>query len=341
MMAFPKVRGHGQSSQDMGPREDPAREAGPGRLADTPSEIPPRGWWDISLRIYRNFSDHRLLALAAGITYYNLLAIFPALAALVAIYGLFSNPATISAHLDQISGVVPQGGLDIARDQLTRVASKGSQTLGWTFLAGLAVSLWSANAAMKSMFDALNVVHGETEKRGLIKLNAVSLGFTVVGILFVLIAIAGVVALPIALNYLGLSRVANMVLRIGRWPALFVLIAVVLSVIYRFGPSREAPRWRWITWGSSFATVLWLLASGLFSWYTANFGTYNETYGSLGAVIGFMVWMWISAIAILLGAELDAEMEHQTARDTTTGGERPLGARGARVAATIGERQAG
>jgi membrane protein len=325
----------------MSPREDPTQQGDRSRLAETPSEIPARGWWDILLRMYRNFSDHRVLALAAGITYYNLLAIFPALAALVAIYGLFSDPATISAHLDQASGVVPQGGLDIARDQLSRVTSKGSHTLGWTFLAGLAVSLWSANAAMKSMFDTLNVVYGETEKRGLIRLNAVSLGFTVAGILFVLVAIAGVVALPIALNYLGLSRPADLILRIGRWPVLFILIAGVLSLIYRFGPSRQAPRWRWITWGSAFAAVLWLLASGLFSWYTANFGTYNETYGSLGAVIGFMVWMWISAIAILVGAELDAEMEHQTARDTTTGGERPLGARGARVADTIGERQAG
>jgi len=196
------------------------------------------------LRIYRNFSDHRVLALAAGITYYNLLAIFPAFAALVAIYGLFSDPATISAHLDQVSGVVPQGGLDIARDQLTRVTSKGSQTFGWTFLAGLAVSLWSANAAMKSMFDTLNVVHGETEKRGLITLNAVSLGFTVAGILFVLIAIRSVVALPIALNYLGISWGTDMILRIGRWPALLVLIAAALSLIYRFGPSRQAPRWR-------------------------------------------------------------------------------------------------
>jgi membrane protein len=322
-------------------REVSASEANRGRLADTPSEIPARGWRDILFRIYHNFSRHRLLALAAGITYYNLLAIFPALAALVAIYGLFSDPATISAHLDQASGILPQGGLDVARDQLTRVASKGAPTLGWTFTFSLAISLWSANAAMKSMFDTLNVVYGEEEKRGVIKLNAVSLAFTVAGILFVLVAIAAVVALPVALNHFGLSHASDILMRIGRWPALFVMIALVLSLIYRFGPSREAPRWRWITWGSALAAVLWIAASGLFSWYTSNFGSYNETYGSLGAVIGFMVWMWISAITVLLGAELDAEMEHQTARDTTTGGERPLGERGARVADTLGTRQPG
>jgi membrane protein len=223
----------------------------------------------------------------------------------------------------------------VVRDQLTRVASQGTQTLGWTSLIALVVSLWSANAAMKSLLDTLNIVYGEDEKRGLIRLNAVSLSFTVAGILFVLVAIGAVVALPILLQYLGLSQSADVILRIGRWPALLVMIALVLSLIYRFGPSREAARWRWITWGSAFAAILWLLASGLFSYYTAHFGNYNKTYGSLGAVIGFMVWMWISAITILLGAELDAEMEHQTARDTTMGGDKPLGNRGARVADTV------
>ena len=345
-MALPRARPQqqGQALEKPGSNEvrrEPALEHDRGRLADTPSEIPARGWWDILLRIYRNFSEHRILALAAGITYYCLLAIFPAMAALVAIYGLFSDPGAISSHLDQVSGVLPQGAIDVARDQLTRIASKGAQTLGWTFLIGLAVSLWSANAAMKSLFDTLNIVYGETEKRGLIKLNAVSLSYTLGGILFVVLAIAAVVVLPILLNYLGLSQAADLMLRIARWPALFVIIALALSLIYRNGPSREAPRWRWITWGSGLATILWLLASGLFSWFTANFGTYNETYGSLGAVIGFMVWIWISAITILLGGELNAEMEHQTARDTTIGGNKPMGARGATAADTIGERQAG
>ena len=165
---------------------------------------------------------------------------------------------------------------------------------------------------MKSLFDTLNIVYGETEKRGLIRLNAVSLSFTLGGILFVLLAISAVVVLPIALNYLGLTQTSDLTLRVVRWPALCVIIALALNLIYRNGPSRQAPRWRWITWGSGLATILWLLASGLFSWFTANFGTYNETYGSLGAVIGFMVWLWISAITILLGAELNAEMEHQT-----------------------------
>ncbi|VIO74119.1 YihY/virulence factor BrkB family protein [Bradyrhizobium ivorense] len=307
-----------------------------GREAESPSEIPAKGWKDILLRVYDNIGEHRILALAAGMTYYSILAIFPALAALVAIYGLFSDPTAIARHLDQLSGLLPGGAVDIARDQLTRVASKGGGTLGATFIVGLGISLWSANAAMKSLFDTLNIVYGEREKRGFLTLNAVSLSFTAAGILFVLVALGAVVVIPIVLNFIGLSNFADLMLRIARWPAMFIAVALALALIYRYGASREAPRWRWITWGSTLAAVLWLAASALFSWYAANFGKFNETYGSLGAAIGFMMWLWISAIVILLGAELDAEMEHQTARDSTTGSEKPMGARGARMADTVG-----
>jgi membrane protein len=305
-------------------------------LAATPSDIPAKGWKDILLRVYNNISEHRVVALAAGTTFYSLLAIFPALAALVAIYGVFSDPATITAHLDTLSGFLPGGAIDVAKDQLTRVASKGRQALSLTFVVGLAVSLWSANAAMKSLFDTLNVIYGEREKRGFIKLNAVSLGFTLAAVVFVLLALGAVVGVPVVLRYLSLSNAADLLVRIARWPAMFVSLALALTCIYRFGPSRETPRWRWITWGSAAAAIFWLIASVLFSWYAANFGTFNETYGSLGAAIGFMTWLWISAIVILLGAELNAEMEHQTAHDTTTGSPKPMGLRGARMADTIG-----
>ena len=312
---------------------------GHGRQAASPSEIPARGWKDILLRAYANISKHRILALAAGMTYYSILAIFPALAALVAIYGLFSDPSTIARHLDQLGGFLPGGAIEIARDQLTRVASKGSQTLGLTFVIGLGTSLWSANAAMKSLFDTLNIVHGEDEKRGFMTLNAISLGFTIGGVLFILAALGSIVVVPVLLKYIGLSNAGDLLVRVGRWPAMYLVIAFALAVIYRYGPSRETARWRWITWGSAIAALLWLGISGLFSWYAANFGKFNETYGSLGAVIGFMTWLWISAIVILLGAEVDAEMEHQTARDTTTGSPRPIGVRGARVADTVGAAQ--
>lgn len=345
-LAPPETISRSDRTEALPKKQDGDRDASPaavategddrGRLADAPSEIPLRGWKDILLRVDGNISEHRVLALAAGMTYYSLLAIFPALAALVAIYGLFSDPGSIAKHLDQVSGFIPGGAIDVARDQLTRVASKGNQTLGLTFAIGLAVSLWSANAAMKSLFDTLNIVYGEKEKRGFVKLNAASLSFTLAGIVFALVALGAVVVLPVVLNFVGLSDAADLLIRLGRWPAMFVAVALGLALIYRFGPSREAPRWRWITWGSVIATVLWLGASALFSWYAASFGKFNETYGSLGAAIGFMTWLWISAIVILLGAELDAEMEHQTARDTTTGSEKPIGARGAKMADTVG-----
>jgi len=307
-----------------------------GRHATSPDEIPARGWKDILYRVYANIGNHRVLALAAGMTYYCILAIFPALAALVAIYGMFTDPGSIAKHLDDIAGFVPGGAIDVAREQLTRVSSKGDRTLGLTFLVGLAISLWSANAAMKSLFDTLNIVYGEREKRGFLKLNGVSLAFTLAGIVFVLSALATVVVVPVMLDYLYLSKSADLFIRIARWPAMFMALTLAFAMIYRFGPSRAAPRWRWITWGSAAATFIWLGASGLFSWYAASFGTFNETYGSLGAVIGFMTWLWISAIVILLGAELNAEMEHQTARDTTTGTPKPIGTRGARMADTVG-----
>jgi membrane protein len=310
-----------------------------GRSATTPSEIPVRGWKDILLRVYANIPKHRVMALAAGMTYYSILAIFPAIAALVAMYGLFSDPTTIAKHLDQLGGFLPGGAIGIAKDQLTRVASKGSQTLGLTLFIGLATSLWSANAAMKSLFDTLNIVHGEDEKRGFVKLNVISLGFTIGGVVFLLGALGSIVVVPVILNYVGLSDASDLLLRIGRWPAMYLVLTLALAVIYRYGPNRERARWRWITWGSAIAALLWLAVSGLFSWYAANFGKFNETYGSLGAVIGFMTWLWISAIVVLLGAEIDAEMEHQTSRDTTTGSPSPMGTRGARVADTVGAAQ--
>jgi membrane protein len=193
-----------------------APDEGRGRLASAPSEISARGWKDILLRVFHSISEHRIIALAAGVTFYTLLAIFPAIAALVAIYGLFSDPATLTVHLEKLSGLLPGGAIDVIRDELTRVASQRDSTLGLTFIVGLAVSLWSANAAMKSVFDTLNVAYAETEAQSLIKLNAISLAFTAAGIVFVLVAIAALVVLPSALKYLGLSELAEFLVWAGR-----------------------------------------------------------------------------------------------------------------------------
>ncbi len=311
------------ATADLRPQNQVARakrdEYGRGRSASTPSEIPARGWKDILLRVYQNISRDRVMLAAAGVAFYSLLAIFPAVAALVAIYGIFADPSSVAAHLDIVSGILPSGAIDVIRDQMNRVTAQGGGTLGATFVVGLAVSLWSANAAVKSLFDAFNMVYHEQEKRGLVRLNLISLGFTAGGIIFVLLAIGAMVLLPIALGYLGLAQQTAFLVRVLRWPALLVVIGVALALLYRYGPSRQRPRWHWISWGSAFAAVGWLIVLLLFSWYAQNFGSYNATYGSLGAVIGFMFWMWLSALVVLIGAELDGEMEHQTTRDTTTG----------------------
>ncbi|MBW0003386.1 MAG: YihY/virulence factor BrkB family protein [Hyphomicrobiales bacterium] len=312
-------------------------EEGRGRAASTPSEIPKEGWKDVFWRVYQNVPEHRIVSIAAGVAFYVLLAIFPGIAALVALYGLFADPSTISRHLNDLSGVLPGGATDVIGEQLGRLTAQPNSTLGFAFLVGLGVSLWSANAGMKALVDALNIVYGEKEKRSFIKLNAASLVFTLGAIIFMILALGAIAVLPFLIDDLGLASATEWLVRLGKWPVLFILVALIIAVIYRYGPSRERAQWRWISWGSAFAAFAWLIMSILFSWYAAKFGTYNKTYGSLGAAIGFMTWIWLSSIVILLGAELDAEMEHQTARDTTTGPPQPMGKRGAWVADTIGE----
>jgi membrane protein len=313
-----------------------ASEQGRGRDADTPTEIPAQGWKDVLWRTYEEFGKDRIMSVAAGVTYYALLAVFPAIAALVSIYGLFADPATIQDHLNAMSGVMPGGALDIVREQVSRIASQGGGALSFGFIFGLVLSLWSANAGMKAVFDALNIVYDEEEKRSFIKLNLMSLTFTLGAIFFIILAIGGIIVLPIILDFIGLGQGTEWLLALARWPILLVGVVAGLSLIYRFGPSRDKAEWRWVTPGGIVAAILWIAVSMLFSWYVANFGSYNETYGSLGAVIGFMTWIWLSTVVVLLGAEVNAETEHQTAKDTTEGAHQPMGARGAQMADTIG-----
>jgi membrane protein len=315
-------------------------ETGRGRSAETPSEIPAPGWKDILLRVYRGVSENRIFLVAAGVTFYALLAIFPGIAALISIYGLFADPAIVANHLDAIANVAPGGAIDVLHEEMTRLASQGGATLGVSFLVSLAISIWTANSGVKAIFDALNIVYGEEEKRSFVKLNAITLFVTLGIVIFILLTLAAVVAIPVALTYIPLPAMTALVVKIGRWPILFALVTIALAVLYKYGPSRSEPRWRWITWGSVSAAVVWLAASGLFSWYVASFGSYNKTYGSLGAVVGFMTWIWISIIVVLIGAKLNAEMEHQTVRESTTGQPKPLGKRGAKMADTVGAAQA-
>ena len=315
-----------------------AGEPGRGRHAKAPWQIRWKGWKDIFWRTYQQIGEDRLLAVAAGVVFYGLLAVFPAVTALVSLYGLFASPAAISEQLALLSGILPDSAVEILREQIGRLTANTSK-LGVGFIFGLAVALWSANSGMKAIMDALNVVYEEKEKRGFIKLNLVSLGFTLAGIGVLLVALATVVVLPVALNFLGLHNATDLLLRIARWPLLTLVIILGLAVLYRYGPSRREPRWQWISVGSVVAAVAWLISSALLSWYLANFAHYDATYGSLGAGIGMMMWMWISSIVILFGAQLNSEIEHQTIRDSTVPGDKPLGARGAVMADTVGKAQ--
>jgi len=313
---------------------------GHGRRATSPWQIPWKGWKDILVRTYQQFNKDRLLAVAAGVVFYGLLALFPAITALVSSYALFAKGSTINQHLAMLAGILPSGALDIVTDQVNRVLAKGDVKLGLAFLFSFLLAVWSANGGMKAMIDAINVAYEEEEKRGFFKLNAVSLAFTFGGLVAILFAIGCVVALPIVLNTIGLGSFTDTLLRIGRWPALIILMLLGLALLYRFGPSRTSPEWRWISVGSVFATITWLAGSALLSFYLTNYANYDATYGSLGAAIGLMIWMWMSTIVVLLGAELNAEVEHQTKADSTTGGGKPMGQRGARVADTVGEAKA-
>ena len=303
-----------------------------GDEANTPTEIPARGWKDVIVRVYQQIQHDRVMLIAAGVTYYSLLALFPALAALVSVFGLVADPAAIQQQLSSMQGVVPEGALQIIGNQIQQLQSQGGGTLGLYFFIGLAISLWSANAGVKSVFDALNVVYDEPERRSFVQYNLQALLFTLGGIFFIILAVAGIVVLPAVLAFIGLQSMAGWIISILRWPLLLVAILVALALLYRYGPSREQAEWRWVSPGSIFTAVVWLAGSILFSWYVSNFGAYNKTYGSLGAIIGFMVWMWLSATIVLVGAEINAESESQTRKDTTTGKPRPMGERGAKVA---------
>jgi membrane protein len=313
-----------------------AAERGRGRQARKPLQIPGRGWKDIFVRTYWGIQNDRLLALAAGVVFYSLVSLFPAIAAGVSSYALFADAATIGKHLSIAADIVPAGTLDMLGEEITRIAAKSEGKLTFGFALGLGIALWSANAGMKAIFDALNIIYDEDEKRGLIWLNVVSLFFTICAIAGAGLAIALVVVFPLLLAAFGVTSFDLPIIGYLRWPVMFVLIILGLAVLYRYGPSRRMAKWRWISVGGVFAALAWLAVSSLFSWYLGNFANYNATYGALGAVVGLMMWMWLSTIVVLVGAELNSEIEHQTARDSTVGSEKPLGARGAVMADTVG-----
>ncbi|MFN3659049.1 MAG: YihY/virulence factor BrkB family protein [Pseudolabrys sp.] len=288
------------------PPEASGLAAGAARLRGWPL------WKHVAGRTFAEIGEDRLLALAAGVVFYGLLALFPAITALVSSYALFARPSTIVGHMAALSSLMPSSAYGIVEEQVTRIVSRTTGELGLAFFFGLALALWSANAGVKAVMDALNIVYGVKERRGFIRLNLVSLAFTVGAIAGLLLAFAAIVALPVALSYLPFGRYSHAITLWLRWPGLLVLLLLGLALLYRFGPDLEHPRWRWISPGALFAALAWLAGSALLSWYLGSFADYDATYGSLGAGIGLMMWLWMTAIVVLVGAELNSEIDAAT-----------------------------
>lgn len=308
-----------------------------GRSASVPEAIPLSGLRDVFWRVFHEVLADRVTLIAAGVTFYLLLALFPAMAALVSLYGLVADPITISEHLRELAVLLPPGAFDLLADQIKELVNRRDATLGITFFVGLGIALWSTHSGTLAIFDAMNVAYEEEEKRGLVRLNLIGLCFTLCAMLLMVVMVVLVGVMPVVLSYLWLDQFKEHMALLLRWPLLLLVVVAAVTSVYRFGPSRAPAKLRWTTWGAGLTTIAWAVMSLGFSFYLDHFANYNATYGTLGALIGFLVWIWLSVVILVIGAELNAELEHQTAKDTTTGSPLPMGARGAYVADTLGE----
>ncbi len=308
-----------------------------GREAERPQDIPVLGWKDIARRAWKDFQDKNLSLVAGGVTYYMILALFPGLAALVSIYGLVADPYQIEQQLNSMNGLLEGSAKRLISTELHQLASAPGGALSIGAVAGLLLALWSASRGMSGMITALDIAYDQPERRGFFRYNMIALLLTLVCVIGGLIVVGLVAGLPAVMAATGAGSATKTVVLIVEWPVLIVFVMTMLAILYRYAPDRDEPKWQWVSPGALTATVLWLVSSILFSVYVSHFGSYNKTYGSLGAIIVLLTWLWISVSAVLLGAEINAESERQTRRDTTVGTPEPMGRRGAVAADTLGE----
>jgi membrane protein len=307
-----------------------------GRRARTPSQLPRRGWRDVLLRVKREVKDDNLSLLAAGVAFYFMLSIFPGLLATVSIWGLVADPLEIEQQIRVMLRLLPREAALLLGDQLHEIASRDAAGLGFSAVASIGLALWSASKGAKAVIAGINVAYDEAEKRNAVRVQAMALLLTVGFVFFVALSLTLIAVLPTVLERLPLGELGRVAAGGLTWVLLLALVLVALAAVYRYAPSRNEPRWRWVSVGSLTAALLWLGASALFSWYAAHFGSFNETYGTLAGAILLILWLQITAFVVLLGAELNAEAEHQTAADTTEGPPRPMGEREATMADTLG-----
>lgn len=323
--------------EDPTPDDHEARDPGRGRLARRPEHIPHKGWLDILWRTGAAYFGDRVGFFAGGVTFFVVLSMFPTLAVFVTLYGLFADPADAWGRLQFLHAFLPPNVASFLGEQMQRLALNSTGEMTFTLVWTVALSLWVANNGIKTLFYGLNVAYHEIERRNLVRYNLICLVFTLSGLAAVLISAGLVVGVPVFIGLLGLTEEYRLFDWL-RWPALFVGYVAALTLIYRFGPCRSRARWRWLTPGAIVAAGLSVSVSFVFSWYLTHF-LRTDSYGPLAAFMGFFLWVWISVQIILMGAELNAEIEHQTAIDTTTGPEQPLGKRGAQVADSVGPRR--
>ena len=320
------------------PHVSRTQDSVPGLQADRPSEIPRQGWIQILKRAWKEAKDDQIPLISAGVAFYAFLAIVPAMIAVVMIYGLVTDkPAEVAEQLDSFGTALPAQAEELLHDQLVALTNISERSLGAGLVLVLGLALWSASGGIGNVIKAVNFAYDEEEKRGFVKSKALALGFTLGAIVFMVLAVALVAAVPAVLNALDVPEWVQAVVEVARWIGLVVVVILALGVLYRWAPDREPAKFRWLSVGAVVATGLWVVVSIGFSIYVDNFGRYSKIYGSLAGVVILLLWLWLTAYATLLGAEINAEMEQQTSKDSTTGEPQPLGQRGAVKADTIPE----
>jgi membrane protein len=307
----------------------------PGVQADRPSEIPRPGWFQIVKRAWKESKNDSVPLLSAGVAFYAFLAIVPTLIAVVMIYGLVSDAGDVAEQVEAFGEALPTSAEELLTEQMTTLATASERSLSVGLVIALVFALWTASGGISNLITAVNVAYDEEQKRGFVKSRALALGMTVGAIVFMVVAVALVAAIPVVLDALDVPGWVKAAVEVGRWLGLVVAVLIALALLYRWAPDRDAPKFRWLSIGAVVATVLWVVGSIGFSVYVDNFGSYGRTYGSLAGVVVLLLWLWLGAFATLLGAEINAEMEQQTIKDTTKGEPRPLGRRGAVKADSI------
>lgn len=307
-----------------------------GHQAASPAEIPPPGWKDIAARTYKRIWDDNVGLVAAGVAFYGFFALLSLLGLIVLAYGFAAEPMTVIKHMSALTAVLPTDIAFVIGDQLMTAVKASEKTKGLGILLAFLVATYGGTNGAASVITALNIAYEEKEKRSLLSFYLIAVGMTLSALFVALAAIAATAALAY-LQHL-LPSVPRPLVIAGKaigYVVLTLAAAGIASTLYRFGPSREDARWKWITPGSTFAAVTWLLLTWAFGIYVSRFTDYRATYGSLGAVVALLTWMYLSAYAFIVGAELNSEIEHQTAVDSTTGSPRHMGERGAWAADNV------